>query len=91
MCIRDRCNKVYIGQTERSFKQRYFEHINALHFTTESTFTNHLIEADYTYTNINITWKSYTNTKGCKLDALEQPEIYKHIKTHRNNILNEQT
>ena len=32
------CNKFYIGQTGRSFKQRYIEHTKALHTTTESTF-----------------------------------------------------
>ena len=47
------CNKFYIGQTGHCFKQRYIEHANALHFTTESTFANHLIGANHTYTNIN--------------------------------------
>ena len=32
-----------------------------------------------------------STTKGQKLDTLKQLEIYKHTKTHRNNILNEQT
>ena len=31
------------------------------------------------------------HTKGQKLDTLEQLEIYKHTKTHKNDILNEQT
>ena len=47
------CNKFYIGQTGRSFKQRYIEHTEALHTTTESTFANHLIEANHTYKNID--------------------------------------
>ena len=42
-----------IGQTGRSFKQRYIEHTKALHTTTESTFANHLIEAIHTYKNID--------------------------------------
>ena len=46
------CNKFYIGQTGRSFKQRYIGHTKPLHSTTESTFANHLIEANNTYINI---------------------------------------
>ena len=33
----------------------------------------------------------HVDTKGQKLDTLEQLEIYKHTKTHKNDILNEQT
>ena len=33
----------------------------------------------------------HVHTKGRKLDILEQLEIYKHTKTHKNDILNEQT
>ena len=47
------CNKFYIDQTGRSFKQRHIEHTKALHTTTESTFANHLIEANHTYKNID--------------------------------------
>ena len=99
MCIRDRyklhcsnCNKFYIGQTGRSFKQRYIEHTKALHTTTESTFANHLIEENHTYknsdSNMNIL---HVHTKGRKLNTVEQLEIYKHTKTNKNDILNEQT
>ena len=33
----------------------------------------------------------HVHTKGRKLDSLEQLEIYKHTKTNKNDILNEQT
>ena len=33
----------------------------------------------------------HIHTKGRKLDTLEQLEIYKHTKTNKNDILNEQT
>ena len=33
----------------------------------------------------------HVHTKGRKLDTLEQLEIYKHTKTNKNDILNEQT
>ena len=89
MCIRDRC---YIGQTGRSFKQRHIEHTKALHSTTESTFANHLIEANHTYKNIDNNMNIlHVHTKGRKLDTLEQLEISKHMKTNKNDILNEQT
>ena len=63
MCIRDR---------------RYIEHTKALHTTTESTFANHLIEANHTYKNIDNNMNIlHEHTKGRKLDTLEQLEIYK--------------
>ena len=37
--------------------------------------------------NMNIL---HVHTKGRKLDTLEQLEIYKHMKTNKNDILNEQ-
>ena len=33
----------------------------------------------------------HVHTKSRKLDTLEQLEIYKHTKTNKNDILNEQT
>ena len=33
----------------------------------------------------------HVHRKGRKLDTLEQLEIYKHMKTNKNDILNEQT
>ena len=68
------------------------EHTNALHSTTESTFANHLIEANHTYKNIDNNMNIlHVHIKGRKLDTLEQLEIYKHTKTNKNDILNEQT
>ena len=61
-------NKFYIGQTGRSFKQRYIEHTKALHSTTESAFANHLIEANHTYKNIDNNMKIlHVHTKGLSL------------------------
>ena len=65
-----------------NFKQRYIEHIKSLYSVTESTFANHLIQADDTGTNIYSNMEIlHVHTKGRKLDTLEQLEIYKHIKT----------
>ena len=87
------CNKLYIGQTGRSFKQRYIEHIKALHSTTESTFGNHLTEAGHTFTNINNNMETCTHKK-VKNQTQKQTFLNKQkytVQTHRNNILNEQT
>ena len=62
------------------------EYTKALHSTTESTFANH------TYRNIDNNMDIlHVHTRGRKLDTLEQLEIDKHTKTHKNDILNEQT
>ena len=49
-------------------------------------FTLDLIYSCLLYTSI-----LHVHTKGRKLDTLEQLEIYKHTKTNKNDILNEQT
>ena len=55
-------------------------------------FVNHHTEANHTYTNIDNKMDIlHVHTKGRKLDIFEQLEIYKHTKTHKNDILNEQT
>ena len=40
---------------------------------------------------IPVSYTHLVHTKGRKLDTLEQLEIYKHTKTNKNDILNEQT
>ena len=84
-----RRRRFYICQTGHSFKHRYNEHMKALHCTIESTFVNHLTEADHTHTNINNNKEIYMWTERIKLDRLEKLEIY--TKIYRNNILNNQT
>ena len=64
------CNKFYICQTGHCFKHRYIEHTMALHSTTESTFANHVIEANHTSTNIDNNMNIlHVHTKGRKLDT----------------------
>ena len=83
-------NKFCVSQAGCSFKCN--EHMKALHFTTESTFSGHLIKADHICTNIKINMEIlHVNTNEQKLDSLEQLEIYKYIKTYGNNFLHEQT
>lgn len=85
------CNKFYIGQTKRNFKTRYKEHIKALNTQAHSTYAEHLLNDNHSfkdiYTNLDILHIAPNNRK---IDTLEQYEIYKHTKTHKTDILNEQ-
>ena len=58
--------------------------MRTLHSTTESTFADHVIETDHIHTPNNMEIL-HVNTKGKKLDTLEQMEIYKHAK-HKETI-----
>lgn len=83
------CNKVYIGQTGRSFKTRYKEHISDYRFNrNKSTYAKHLSDYHHNPTTIeNSLQILHKQKKGPKLNTLEQLEIYKH----KNNIINENT
>ena len=89
------CNKLGYGY---SWRTKWGMPVSYTHLdvykrqTTESTFANHLIEANHTYKNIDNNRNIlHVHTKGRKPDTLEQLEIYKHTKTNKNDILNEQT
>ena len=47
--------------------------------TTEPKFADRLIDADHTYTNINKIEILHVNTKGRKVDTVEQLELYKNV------------
>ena len=66
--------------------------MNALNNKTESSFANHLVNTNHTFTNIdnNMNILHYCK-RGHKLNTLEQFEIYKSIKLHNTDVLNEQT
>ncbi|KAJ4430754.1 hypothetical protein ANN_19345 [Periplaneta americana] len=84
------CNNVYIGQTGRSFQTRYKEHITAItKLQNTSTYAEHITNANHTYRDINTDMEIlHIQPKSQKLDTLEQYEIYRHTKTHPNDILN---
>ena len=100
MCIRDRyrlncsdCTQFYIGQTGRSFKLRYKEHIPSSKSNVEkSTFAEHLSSHDHNIKsigdNLDILHKC---KKSLRLDTLERFEIYKAIKEDYNRVLNEKS
>lgn len=89
------CPKMYIGQTGRSFNKRFREHIPSAKQITnttriESKFTEHLIQNDHGYSNINDALKILHRCKKGKLmNALEQFEIYKNYKIDSSILLNE--
>ena len=78
----DDCPKYYIGQTGRSFKTRYTEHIKALlQQLIKSNFAEHIFNTHHSFTDIETNLEIlHTLPKGPKLNTTEQYEIYKHYK-----------
>ncbi|KAJ4445794.1 hypothetical protein ANN_12479 [Periplaneta americana] len=86
------CNNFYIGQTGRSFQTRYKEHITAItKLQNTSTYAEHITNANHIYRDINTDMEIlHIQPKSQKVNALERYEIYRHTKTHLNDILNTQ-
>jgi len=88
------CNNFYIGQTGRSFTTRFKEHINPLRNPTytQTRYSEHIHNNNHTYTDIHHNLHIlHTAPKGPKLNTLEQYEIYKHVQSHPDDILNDHT
>ena len=95
------CQYSYIGQTGRKFKTRFREHIKAYNkktinnrnqttTTQDSNFANHMLNNNCKPTHIKKTLSVlHTQTKGRRLNTLENMEIYKQ-KTFDGRIINEQ-
>ena len=88
LCCND-CEKFYIGQTGRTFYERFQEHKPKPN--TKSTYAQHLIDNNHNYTNFdrNLTPLHIINKKGKALDATEEFEIFKAYQLERDNILND--
>lgn len=89
----DDCTKCYIGQTGRSFKCRFNEHIQALRSynstTMKSTYADHLLTENHNYTNITKNMNILRlSSKGERLNSVEEFEIYKHYKQNSLDLLN---
>lgn len=87
------CPKFYIGQTGRSFKIRYREHMDALRLKNlnKSTFATHMAEHGETELNIEENLKIlHFAEKGMQMNLLEEIEIYSHINNNPESILNDQ-
>ena len=82
---------MYVGQTGRSFKTRYTEHIKALtQPLIKSNFAEHTFDTRHTFTNIDTNLEIlHTLPKGPKLNTTEQYEIYKHYEQSPTNLLND--
>ena len=84
VCKCNDCPNYYIGQTGRSFKTWYTEHI-------QSNFAEHIFNTHHTYTDTETNLEILHILPKCpKLNTTEQYEIYKHYKQSPTNILNDQ-
>lgn len=84
------CPKFYIGQTGRSFKTRYKEHLPKNQNYNQSTFAEHLIQEDHSFSSIHQDLEIiHLAPKSKKLDIIEQFHIYKNIKENPTKILND--
>lgn len=83
----DECPKFYIGQTGRSFKQRFDEHTREVKNTNintimKSKYAQHLHQEKHSYTDIDTNLQIIQKMhKGRNMDRREEYEIYKE----RNN------
>jgi len=87
------CDSFYVGQTGRSFRTRYREHIQALKSqnltSMKSTFAEHIMQSNHKYTNIdqNMEVLDY-EIKGNKMNCKEDFYIFLNYKTNPNSVLN---
>ncbi|KAJ4427032.1 hypothetical protein ANN_26831 [Periplaneta americana] len=81
-----------LRQTGRSFQTPYKEHITAItKLQNTSTYAEHITKANHTHRDIITDMEIlHIQPKSQKLNTLEQYEIYRHTKTHPNDILNTQ-
>lgn len=85
------CSAFYLGQTGRTFKKRYSEHLRSFRLQkSDSTFANHLIEDKHRFPELDNLEIIHVENKGFKLNVLESLEIYKSSKIPSNNLLNDQ-
>jgi hypothetical protein len=84
------CDQNYIGQTGRSFKIRYDEHIRDIRFNKEkSKYASHILQFSHEYGAIDNTLEILkTVNKGILLDVIERFHIYKT--NNVKQIMNEQ-
>jgi hypothetical protein len=73
------CSLKYIGQTGRTFHDRYKEHVRAIrNNNNNSGYSNHILNTGHAYGTINDTMNIIkTAKKGRHLNTLERYHIYK--------------
>lgn len=85
------CDAVYVGQTGRTFEIRYKEHLRSFRLNkNDSTFSNHILESNHTFPNLENINILHTHEKSRKLNLLESIEIYKSNIIQDNHLLNDQ-
>ena len=74
------CPSFYIGQTGRSFKQRFKEHTKDIgKMNPESRFALHINDTQHNYTDMDTNLSIlYKITKGDTMNRIEEFEIYKN-------------
>lgn len=82
------CPKFYIGQTRRSFKTRFNEHLPKNKVTQTSNYAEHLINTNHNYSTIDENLQILHRYRN-RITALENFEIYKAAKSVGNNLLND--
>ena len=80
------CNKFYIGQTGRSLKERFSDHLHR----NASSMYKHLTQSNHK-TTINSMILLHNAPKSKKLNILEELEIARHQKRSPDLLLNEIT
>lgn len=89
ICCSD-CDLMYIGQTGRSFKERYNEH-TALKAVKHSAFKEHLRTSNHTVSCIKDNLQIlYILDKGGTMNVAEEMEIYIQHNKEPEKLLNEQ-
>ena len=85
------CKCFYIGQTGRSFLQRFKEHVPKKDLgQTKSNFGRHLMDSNHNYTNLATNLAPlHVCKKGRYMDAAEEFEIYKAHKLYPEHLLND--
>jgi hypothetical protein len=75
------CPLKYIGQTGRTFKTRYKEHIQAIRNNNgNSGYSKHILNTGHTYGSVTDTMKALkTQSKGRHLNTVERYYIYIYI------------
>lgn len=93
----DDCDSIYIGKTNRSFKQRFNEHFRAYKNRNKyiSNVADHLVNNDHRITSMQNNMEiieivhSNNNENNMKLEQLEKYYIYKF--KSKNTLMNHQT
>jgi len=84
------CPKKYIGQTGRSFRTRWREHLPKNSAEQKSNYAEHLVQHGHSYSKIEDNLKIlHKVNKSNSMSVLENYEIFKAVKRDPDNVLND--